>query len=65
MVKRLASELDDQKRNALLQEALLLTKKDNYILPIQQDPLVWAKSKKLDLVQMADNKLRLWWATFK
>jgi peptide/nickel transport system substrate-binding protein len=65
LIGKIATELDDEKRQKMMAEALVITKRDFAMLPLHQDPLVWAQSKSLDIIQMPDSKFRAWWARFK
>jgi peptide/nickel transport system substrate-binding protein len=41
-------------------EALALQKKEFAMVPLHQDPLVWAIRKGVQVPLMPDNKVRLW-----
>ncbi len=65
LIAQLEKELDAEKREKIMSEALLIQKKDFGLIPLHRDPLIWAKRKDLEITQMPDYKVRLWWARFK
>ncbi|KWV57776.1 ABC transporter substrate-binding protein [Bradyrhizobium macuxiense] len=56
-------ESDTAKRDQLIKQAYELVIKDYGYIPLHQQPLVWGVSKKVKLVQRADNQVLLYWAT--
>ena len=56
---KITSELDTAKRNALIAEAVTITRNDMVYLPLHQQPITWASKKGVDLKQTPDNQLRL------
>ncbi len=60
LIGQIASELDDAKRLAMTVEALARQKKDFAMVPLHQDPLVWAIRKGVQVPLMPDIKVRLW-----
>ena len=50
-------ELDEKKRNALIKEAYTIVRKDYGYMPIHDQALSWGASKKVDVVQRANNAL--------
>lgn len=52
---KIQSETDKTKRNAMIREAFQLHADDIGHLPLHQQALAWGTSKKVNLVQLADN----------
>jgi peptide/nickel transport system substrate-binding protein len=48
-------ETDQQKRNAMISEAMKIHKEEFGHIPLHQQTVVWAARKNIDLVQLADN----------
>lgn len=61
LVKKIAVEVDMEKRQQLISEALKIQKEDFGTLVLFRQPLTWAAKKDVDALQAADNKIRLWW----
>lgn len=55
LTRQIQSETDKAKRNAMIKEAFEVHSADVGHLPLHQQSLAWGVSKKVDLVQMADN----------
>jgi peptide/nickel transport system substrate-binding protein len=60
LVQKIATEVDDNERQKMLVEALMLQKRDFAYIPMHQEPLVWAVRKGFQVHQAPDNKVRLW-----
>lgn len=58
-----AVELDQDKRTAMMAEALGIAKDDVAMISLHQQPLAWAVRDGVKLKVTADNKPRLWYAT--
>jgi peptide/nickel transport system substrate-binding protein len=56
-------EPDTTKRDLLIKEAFEIALKDFGYIPLHQQPLAWGVSKKVRLVQRADNQVLFYWAT--
>ena len=56
-------ETDKAKRDALIHEATELYTKDYAYIPVHQQSLAWGVSKKVKIVQRADNQVLFYWAT--
>jgi peptide/nickel transport system substrate-binding protein len=56
-------ESDTAKRNQMIKQAFELANKDWAYIPLHQQALAWGVSKKVKLVQRADNQVLLYWAT--
>jgi peptide/nickel transport system substrate-binding protein len=65
VVAQLEKEMDPEKRQKLMTEALLIQKHDFAIIPLHRDPLIWGKRKDLDVILSPDYKFRIWWSRFK
>tara|TARA_R110002020_G_scaffold34066_26_gene103759 strand:+ start:29526 stop:31073 length:1548 start_codon:yes stop_codon:yes gene_type:complete len=65
LTKAVAVEIDEEKRQALMQEALMLAKSDIPWLPLHQQPLSWAARDTVEIPQAADDLVRLWYAKIK
>ena len=63
LTKAIQSETDKAKRNALIKEAFQIHAADIGHLPLHQQALAWGVSKKVKLVQMADNYMPFKWVT--
>jgi len=55
-------ELDEDRRRAMMVEALMLAKADHAWLPLHQQPLSWAARDEIEVAQSADDLVRLWYA---
>jgi peptide/nickel transport system substrate-binding protein len=62
LTKAVAVEVDPEKRNAMMIEALMLAKDDIAWLPLHQQPLSWAARDTVEVPQAADDLVRLWYA---
>lgn len=59
LIAQIAGETDENKRLALLGEALALVKDDIAYIPLHQQQLVWAARKSVELVQQPDGSFPL------
>jgi peptide/nickel transport system substrate-binding protein len=55
LTKKIQSETDKARRNAMIKEAFEIHSADIGHLPLHQQALAWGVSKKVELVQLADN----------
>ena len=55
-----ASEIDEEKRLAMISEAMRIARDDIAFIPLHQQPLSWAASDKVELIQFPDNYFRAW-----
>lgn len=61
LTDKTATELDRAKRIPMMTEALQIAKDELIYVPLHQQPMAWATSKRVAaMVQLADNKPRLW-----
>ncbi len=59
-------ELDTPKRVKIMAEALQIMHDDIIFLPLHQQPMAWAARRNVEtIVQLSDNKPRLWYTTIK
>jgi peptide/nickel transport system substrate-binding protein len=65
LTKKIQSETDKTKRNAMIKEAFDIHGADVGHLPLHQQSLAWGTSKKVELVQLADNFMFFKWMTIK
>jgi peptide/nickel transport system substrate-binding protein len=65
LTKKIQSETNKTKRDALIKEAFDLHGADIGHLPLHQQSLAWGASKKVELVQLADNFMFFKWMTLK
>ena len=65
LTKAIQSETDKAKRNAMIKEAFDIHSADVGHLPLHQQSLAWGVSKKVDLVQLADNFMPFKWISVK
>jgi peptide/nickel transport system substrate-binding protein len=56
-------ETDAAKRDQLIKQAFEIGMKDYAYIPLHQQALAWGVSKKVKLIQRADNEVLLYWAT--
>ena len=56
-------ETDTAKRDQLIKQAFEIGDKDFGYIPLHQQALAWGVSKKVKLVQRADNQVLFYWAT--
>jgi peptide/nickel transport system substrate-binding protein len=65
LTKKVQSETDQTKRNAMINEAFKLHKDDIGHIPLHQQALAWGMKKNIDVVQRADNFNVLKWIQIK
>ena len=65
LTKAIQAETDKAKRLAMIKEAFEVHSADIGHLPLHQQALAWGLSKKVDVVQRADNFLDFKWITVK
>jgi peptide/nickel transport system substrate-binding protein len=65
LTRAIQSETDKNKRNAMIREAFDLHTADVGHLPLHQQTLAWGVSRKIDMVQLADNYMHFKWITVK
>jgi len=59
LIKQIQVELDSERRNELIAQALTLVKDDFAYLPLHQQVVVWATRDNVDLAQTGDNFFQL------
>ena len=65
LTKKVQAETDKVKRNAMIKEAFEIHTADIGHLPLHQQALAWGVSKKVELVQLADNFMFYKWVSIK
>ncbi|CAA2102217.1 ABC transporter substrate-binding protein [Variovorax paradoxus] len=65
LTKKIQSETDKAKRNEMIKEAFTIHADDVGHLPLHQQSLAWGVSKKVELVQLADNFMYFKWMSIK
>ena len=65
LTKKIQAETDKTARGAMIKEAFELHANDIGHLPLHQQALAWGMSKKVDLVQLADNFMPFKWVSIK
>lgn len=63
LTKAIQAETDKAKRNAMIRDAFKIHQDDVGHLPLHQQALAWGVSKKVKLVQLADNFMFFKWIT--
>src|SRR5450830_109459 len=61
LTKKIQAETDKAKRNAMIREAFEIHNADVGHIPLHQQSLAWGVSKKVQLVQLADNFMPFKW----
>ncbi|MDD0813397.1 ABC transporter substrate-binding protein [Curvibacter sp. HBC28] len=61
LTKKIQAETDKTKRNAMIREAFEVHAADVGHIPLHQQALAWGVSKKVQLVQLADNSMPFKW----
>ncbi len=61
LTKKIQSETDKERRNAMIREAFEIHAADVGHLPLHQQALAWGVSRKVSLVQLADNFMPFKW----
>lgn len=62
LTKQVDVELDEAKRVQMMVEAFAIARDEVAWLPLHQQPLSWAARDNVEVVQTADDLLRLWYA---
>jgi peptide/nickel transport system substrate-binding protein len=57
MVERIKKEIDPATRNALIEQALLLSHQDVSHIPLHNQVIPWAMKKNIDMYHRADNRI--------
>jgi peptide/nickel transport system substrate-binding protein len=65
LILKIQSETNKPKRDAYIKEAFDLHTADIGHLPLHQQALAWGVSKKVNLVQLADNIMPFKWVSIK
>jgi peptide/nickel transport system substrate-binding protein len=62
ITKKVDVELDEEKRRQMMIDAFAIARDEVAWLPLHQQPLSWATRDNIEVVQTADDLLRLWYA---
>jgi peptide/nickel transport system substrate-binding protein len=62
---KIQSETDQKKRNEMIREAFRIHQEDVGHIPLHQQALAWAHSKKVSLVQLPNNYMIFKWVVLK
>jgi peptide/nickel transport system substrate-binding protein len=65
LIKKIQVELDSEKRNELISEALRIVKEDFVYIPLHQQIVVWASRDNVDLAPMGNNDFQLRYVKLK
>lgn len=55
LITNIGTETDQAKRNDMLRQAAMITRKEYPTVPLHQQVIVWAAKQSVDLAQLADN----------
>jgi peptide/nickel transport system substrate-binding protein len=61
--KMILVETDTNKRDAMIAEAFNINHDEAGVIPLHQQALAWGVSKKVKIVQRADNQILFYWVT--
>ena len=59
--KQILVEVDTKKRDELIAQAFRINHEEAGVLPLHQQSLIWGVSKKVQMVQRADNQILFYW----
>ena len=66
LVDKAGNELDQEKRIALMSEALKIARDEVMFVPLHQQPMAWStRTDVSEVVQLSDNKPRHWLTRMK
>ncbi|WMS43506.1 ABC transporter substrate-binding protein [Acuticoccus sp. MNP-M23] len=60
IAKLAGEETDDEKRLAMISEAIRIARDEIAFIPLHQQPLAWAARDNVELIQFPDNYFRAW-----
>jgi peptide/nickel transport system substrate-binding protein len=63
--KLILVEADTKKRDDMIAEAFRIAHDEAGLIPLHQQSLIWGASKKVKIVQRADNQILFYWATME
>ena len=64
LTMKIAVELDEPKRLKMITEAVKMAQDDVAVIPLHQQPYVWAMRDGVNIDPCPDKWPRLWWSTF-
>jgi peptide/nickel transport system substrate-binding protein len=62
LAQKILVETDTAKRDEMIAEAFRINHEEAGVLPLHQQALAWGVSKKVNIVQRADNQILFYWA---
>jgi peptide/nickel transport system substrate-binding protein len=62
LAQKILVETDNAKRDEMIAEAFRINHEEAGVLPLHQQALAWGVSKKVNIVQRADNQILFYWA---
>ena len=65
LIEKIQVELDSERRNELISEALSIVKDDFLYIPLHQQIVVWAGRDNVDLAQLGNNDIQLRYVKLK
>ena len=65
LARAAGTELDEEKRRAMLTQALKIARDEALFIPLHQQPVAWAMKDMIDVPQFPDEYVRLWFARVK
>jgi peptide/nickel transport system substrate-binding protein len=65
LADKILVEVDVPKRDQLIADAYKIIHDEVGLIPLHQQALAWGASKKVEIVQRADNQILLYWVTMK
>jgi len=57
LIERIKQEVDQTRRNALIEQALMLSHQDVSHIPLHNQVIPWAMKKNVELYHRADNRI--------
>ena len=65
LLPQIQSEIDDAKRQAMLDESAKILQDETAYVPLYVQPLIWGTRDNIELTQRPDNFFILRWVTVK
>jgi peptide/nickel transport system substrate-binding protein len=62
LARKILVETDSKKRDEMIAEVFRINHEEAGVIPLHQQALAWGVSKKVDIVQRADNQILFYWA---
>ena len=61
LAQKILVETDNTKRDEMIAEAFRINHEEAGVMPLHQQALAWGVSKKVNIVQRADNQILFYW----